>query len=345
MSLDPIVRFTVVNFTMAFPTHLYRFRPLDDALLERELAALQTAFLWSPHFREMNDPMEAFYVLGGAADPLVDILLKPTGKSTRDVYEMVRSTVDNFCLVSLSTSHMALPMWAYYASNFAGMCLEFRTAEMFNGDLQNERLMQVTYADTAPPPLQFHHLGGDRMQKGLEACFSRKRVEWRHEQEWRILTGAGGAKHYVDDALSRIFLGPRIDDDHANRICAIFKDRPTEILRGKVHGYNLRFETVKPATAFANCTRVGAGKLNIEDLLYSREEISSFLEVPISDLEGRLREIVSHPNVEEILSCDISGERGGNAIYIWATYRLRSGRDAWKRIYLDRRLGALPYTD
>lgn len=324
------------------PQHLYRYRPLDGALFERELETLQKALLWSPHFREMNDPMEAFYELGGAADPLLDVLLQPSGKSTRDIYDMVRKTVDNFCLVSLSTSPMALPMWAYYASNFAGMCLEFRTDELFTGDLQNERLTPVTYAETAPPPIQFHELGGDGIQTSLEASFSRKRIEWQHEQEWRILTGAGGARHYVDDALSRIFLGPRIADTHADLICALLKDRPTEILRGEVRGYDLGFETVKPAVKFANCERVGAGKLDMNELLYSRDALEAFLDVPISDLEHLLKTIATRPNAEEIAGCDLSGEHDRKAIYVWTTYRLRSGRDVWKRIYLDSRLRPLP---
>lgn len=324
------------------PQHIYRYRPLDETLFDRELAALQKGFLWSPHFREMNDPMEAFYELGGAADRVLDILLKPSGKSTRDIYDLVRKTVDNFCLVSLSTSHMALPMWAYYASNFGGMCLEFLTDELFTGDFQNERLTPVIYAETAPPPIQFHELGSDGMQTELEACFSRKRVEWRHEQEWRILTGTGGARHYVDDALSRIFLGPRIADAHADQICDLFKDRPTEILRGEVRGHDLRFETVKPALAVANCARTGAGRLDMDTLLYSRDAIEAFLDVPISELENLLRSIAARPNTEEVVDCDLSGQHGGKAIYVWTTYRLRSGRDVWKRVHLDSKLKPLP---
>lgn len=323
------------------PSHLYRYRPLDDALFQRELAALEKAFLWSPHFREMNDPMEAFYELGGAADPVLDALLKPSGKSTRDIYDLARNTFDNFCLVSLSTSHLALPMWAYYASNFAGMCLEFRTDELFTGDFQNERLMPVTYADAPIPPIELHQLVGEGQQMVVEAAFSRKRIEWQHEKEWRILTGAGGARHYLDDALSRVFLGPRITDAHAQAICDLFKDRPTEILRGEIQGYDLRFKTIKASVPVENCERVGAGKMEIDDLLYSHEELEAFLEVPLSDLEALLRSIALRPNAEEIQGCDLSGEYKRQAIYVWTVYRLRSGRDAWKRLYFDRHLNPL----
>lgn len=255
------------------PRYLYRYRPLDDALFEREICALENAFLWSPHFREMNDPMEAFYELGGDADPIIDHLIRPSGKSTRDVYEMARKVIDNFCLVSFSTSHQALPMWAYYASNFAGMCLEFETDPVFVGDFQNERLAPVTYAEAPLPPIQFHQLSD--LETTVEASLSRKRIEWQHEQEWRVLTGAGGPKHYRDDALTRVFLGPRTSDAHAERLCELFKDRPTEILRGSIHGYRLQFETIKSAAPFQACARVGAGKLDLDEIIYDRAEVAS----------------------------------------------------------------------
>jgi hypothetical protein len=318
------------------PKHLYRYRPLDDALVDRELNALKDAFLWSPHFAEMNDPMEAFYELGGIADPVIDRLLASTGKSTSDMYEMARQVIDNFCLVSFSSDHMNLPMWAYYASNFAGMCLEFSTEKIFVGDFQNERLLPVTYAEAPLPPIAFHEL--DAIQPAIESRLSRKRREWQHEKEWRILTGAGGARYYVDDALTRIFLGARMTDANAERICALFKDRPTEILRGRVDGYKLTFEVVKPVTAFADCERVGEGKLDLDELIYDREELAAFLRVPFERLTDELSAIAALPNTQAVSGCDIAGSHDKNAIYVWSEQKLRSDRIAWHKIYFDRHM-------
>lgn len=324
---------------MTPPKHLYRYRPLDDALVKRELSALENAFLWSPHFAEMNDPMEAFYELGGIADPFVDQLLAPTGKTTSDMYAMARRTIDNFCLVSLSSDHTNLPMWAYYASNFAGMCLEFCTEKIFIGDFQNERLLPVNYAEAPLPPIAFHELG--EIQPAIEARLSRKRLEWRHEKEWRIITGAGGARHYVDDALTRIFLGARTTDAHAERICALFKDRPTEVLRSRVRGYELTFEVIKPATPLSDCERVGEGKLDIDELIYDREELTAFLRVPFERLTDQLHAIAALPNTQAISGCDIAGSYDKNAIYVWSEHKLRSGRIAWYKAYFDRHMRPL----
>lgn len=321
------------------PARLYRYRPLDDALLDRELRALEQAFLWSPRFSEMNDPMEAFYELGGVADPMIDQLLAPSGKSTSDMYRMAQSIIDNFCLVSFSSGHLDLPMWAYYASNFAGMCLEFSTEEIFVGDFQNERPLPVTYAKSPLPPIAFHEL--DKVETAIQARLSRKRLEWQHEKEWRILTGAGGARNYLDDALTRIFLGPRTMDAHAERICALFQNRPTEILRGKVVGYELAFDVIKPATPLAACERVGEGKFDLDEIIYDRGELEAFLRVPFDRLSDELRAIAARPNTQAISGCDLSGTHNKNAIYVWSEHKLRSDRIAWRKVYFDRHMKPL----
>lgn len=317
------------------PDLLYRYRSLDPAFAERELDALRGAYVWSPRFGQMNDPMEAFYEMGGVADPMIDHLLKRQGKSTADFYDLAKRTIDNFCLVSFSSSPNDLPMWAYYGGNFAGMCLEFDTADLFVGDFQNERILPVTYAAEPLPPIGLHEVGA---QEAIEARLSRKRVEWQHEKEWRILTGAEGAKHYLDDALVRIYLGPRVSDAHADTICAIFKDRPTEILRGRIRGYELTFDTVSTATPISLCGRVGAGVLNLDDMLLFRDELEGFLTVPLDDLIGVWKAQIARPNAEEISGCDLSGSHNKEALYLWTQYRLRSDRIVWERRYYDRQL-------
>lgn len=130
---------------MKTPPKLYRYRPLEDALLNRELGALRDSYLYSPPFAAMNDPMEAFYETGGPSDRIINAMLAPTGKRINGMYEMLSKMINRFALVSFAGTHEDLPMWAYYGSNFAGMCLEFDAAELAIGDFQNEKLRPVTY--------------------------------------------------------------------------------------------------------------------------------------------------------------------------------------------------------
>jgi hypothetical protein len=322
------------------PANLYRYRPLDDSLIDRELSALQGSFLWSAPFSAMNDPMEAFYELGGPADPSIETILARSGKKAGDMYATLKGMTDRFCLVSFAGTHRNLPMWAYYASNFAGMCLEFDTADLFIGDLQREPLRQVTYAENALAPLELAELLGSSVENAIIARLTRKRIEWSHEKEWRTLSGEGGPKHYLDDALRCVFLGPRVKPMHATRVCTVLDRRPVEVRQGEIRGYDLTFRTLKPACPYDECERVGAGRFNRAEHLHAEKELTEFLSVPLDRLIDECRRTARRPNMEEIVGIDLAGNK--NAIYFWATYKLRNGRVAYHKRYFDRHMRLLP---
>lgn len=298
---------------------------------------MTNAYLWSPRFSQMNDPMEAFYEFGGAGDQAVDRLLRPAGKSTADMYGMAKAVIDGLCLVSFSSTPVDLPLWAYYGGNFAGVCLEFDTDRLFVGDLQGESILPVTYAEKALPPLELWELTS---MEAVTGRLSRKRTEWAHEKEWRILTGAEGPRHYIDEALVRVHLGPRIDKCHARQIRALFDGRPTEVVQGRVSGFSLRFEPVQPAPAATRCARVGSGTLDLDALLWSRDEFEAFLTVPVEQLVEELHRIAAQPNVEAVADCMVSATRP--ALLVQVEQKMRNDRIVYERRYYDARLQSLP---
>lgn len=319
------------------PSRLYRYRPLDDLLIDREMSALQDSYLYAPPFAAMNDPMEAFYETGGPGDRIINAMLAPAGKHVESMYEMLSAMIDRFALISFAGTYENLPMWAYYGSNFAGMCLEFDTSQLDIGDLQNEQLRSVTYAGSALSPLTLADMMPEHLDEAVLARITRKRSEWAHEQEWRFVTGEVGRKHYLDDALLRVFLGPRVKPAHVERVCEVLDRRPVEILQGEIRGFELAFRTIKPACPLESCVRVGAGKFEPDEHVYSKTEIEKFLKVPYGELIDKCIQIALRPNLEEIPEFYISGNRA-DLLYITEIYRLRSGRDVYHKSYLDREL-------
>lgn len=310
---------------MKTPSKLYRYRPLEDGLLDRELGALQNSYLYAAPFSAMNDPMEEFYKSGGGSDRIINAMLS--------------QMIDRLALVSFAATHEDLPMWAYYGSNFAGMCLEFDTTELLIGDFQNEKLRPVTYARGAPPSTI-----ADRANEGNEeaviALITRKRSEWAHEKEWRVITGEIGPKHYLDDALRRVFLGPRVQPGHAARVCEVLDRRPVEVLQGEIDGFELRFRSIKPARAPEECERVGAGGFDQTNIINEQDQLQAFFAGPIDALLHECRRTARRPNLEEISDFDVSVNCKG-ALFIWEIYRLRSGRDVYHKRYFDRRMRLL----
>lgn len=325
---------------MKTPATLYRFRPLEEALLERELAALRDSYLYAPPFAAMNDPMEAFYETGSPKDQVIDALIMPVGKSVASLYKMLADEMDHFALVSFAGTYEDLPMWAYYGSNFAGMCLEFDSATLTIGDFDGEKLLPVTYARRPLPPITLADLTLERMEEAVVSRISRKRSEWAHEKEWRFLTGEIGPRHYLDNALRRVFLGPRVDPEHARRVCEVLDHRPVEVLQGEVHGFELGFRSIKPARSYDECERVGSGTIAIGVFPAHRAELEGFLSVPFERLEDHWRDLVRHPNLERIDDFDVSGTHR-NALFVSEIYKLRNGREVYRKSYFDRQMRPL----
>lgn len=319
------------------PQTLYRFRWLDANTFAREMDALENSYLFAPPFHAMNDPMEAFYETGSPADGLIDAVFKSSGKSAKDMYKLVEDMIANFALVSFTGTYEALPLWAYYANNFAGMCLEFDTDRLFVGDFQQERLLPVTYARHALPPIGFHDFGPATMENAVLARITRKRSEWSHEKEWRFITGAVGKKHYLDDALTRVYLGPRIDPNHADRICNVLANRPVDVLQGAVRGFELDFALKQKAKPLDQCVRVGAGKFDPATHLYAEAELRAFLGDSYDKLVAECRATILRPNVEEPAGIDIPASRK-DAIYFHTRFKLRNGRDVYEKRYFDKKM-------
>lgn len=321
------------------PQTLYRFRWLSPDTFDREMTALENSYLYAPPFSAMNDPMEAFYETGGPGDRIVDAMLSPSGKNVQDMYKMLDEMVANFALVSFTGTYEALPLWAYYANNFSGMCLEFDTEQLFIGDFQNEKLRSVTYARHALPSIGPHDFGTG-MEEAVIARITRKRVEWSHEKEWRVITGSVGPKHYLDDALKRVYLGPRIDETHAQRICKILSRRPVEVLQGQVRGFELEFTVRQKAAPLAECERVAAGKFDHQEHLYAEKELRQFLGASYGKLVEECEATVLRPNTVQLAGIDIAGSRS-DAIYFYTQFKLRNGHEVCDRRYFDKRMRPL----
>ena len=306
------------------PPVLFRYRPLENDLLTRELEALKKAYVFAPPFGKMNDPMEAFYETGGIGDQFVDEVLKQGGVSSHDFYKPLKEMTDRSALISFSTTHEYLPMWAYYASNFAGMCLEFSTAQLVTGDLKDEHLLEVEYVTSPASPIDLTDIFAKDQSSRVVKRLAQKRIEWRHEEEWRFVTGEAGPKHYLDDALRRVYIGPRADPSHVAAICETLAGRPVEILQGEINGYSMTFQTIQVATPWSEAERQVEFKFMGPEELPDQSELEGFLSVPYETLADTCVALAKHPNMEEFCGIGLSGRN--EALYIWTTYLLRNGR-------------------
>ena len=117
-------------------------------------------------------------------------------------------------------------MWAHYAEQHTGFCLEF--------DIDNDFFRPITSAikvkyDAILPELNVMQLPNDPSGE-LGMKLVTKAEDWKYEQEWRIVKKGIGTQNFPEDALSGVILGCRIVPENREksiRWCSKRKYRPT----------------------------------------------------------------------------------------------------------------------
>lgn len=220
------------------PERLYRYRPCSDEPLEREPDALVQSYLYAPSFASMNDPMEAFFEVGGDRDQRFTRLAPGADKTLANLYGQVTGIVEKAGLTAFSATHEDLPRWAYCASNFAGFCLEFDTAALPLGDLHGEELHAVPYAERALPAASIAAIFKHARDPGsvVNARLSRKRMEWAHEREWRYITGASGETIFCTRPCDAFFSVPECNQRTLPASAPCFRTGPWRCSRALCGG-------------------------------------------------------------------------------------------------------------
>jgi len=326
---------------MIAPPRLYRFRNLsghtsDEGvnIFEREMDALKNSYLYASSFYSMNDPMEAFYSVGGENDLLISEFIGSEFNLLENSEEILRNTIDNFALVSFSSTYSEYPMWAYYAGNFSGMCLEFDVNRFTISDFKNEPLRKVNYSSIPLPPISFKDFSVGNIGEEMLIRVIQKREEWAHEKEWRYLTGEVGRKYYADNALIRIFLGPRISQTHRDYICELMKSRGVEVIQLSVIGYEFKEEIILHKNV--QCERVGQGGIYPEeDLKLISNELKNFFGEYYEKFLLECNELSINANMESIFDIHMSKFDSVKAVYVGVIYKLRNGTEKFERRYYD----------
>lgn len=222
------------------PEKLFKYVSLynDPDKDGKRLASLKRGELYLGSFSEYNDPFEGTFLFIDE-DKLTDI-----GWKEGVVSDIYRSLTDGRRICSLAgTSEQNLPMWAYYANNHRGYCIEYSFA-----DEQKANIFPVAYEDKRPEAtLQFADLLNDvtnvafnnpdaspsekidqltpesaRAYVVIFLAMAAKHESWSHEREYRIID------LYNHDRFpaipSKIYAGKDCSEENLKRLTDITKD-------------------------------------------------------------------------------------------------------------------------
>ncbi|MGL5436760.1 MAG: DUF2971 domain-containing protein [Lachnospiraceae bacterium] len=211
------------------PTTLYKYVGLDDDKRSNELKLnyLEQGKISLSSFGNFNDPFE------GKFFRFDKNMLAEKGWNIDRIKQYYESVVRNFkysCLSGVGEQNM--PMWAYYANNHSGFCVEYQLI-----DKQKKYIYPVTYEPERMPAntiitnllhelFTLKRLGkthkeiSDEGNVYLQLLFlslAAKHKSWEHEKEYRIISPFEDFPAYP----SKIYIGMNCKEEYKDRLIQI----------------------------------------------------------------------------------------------------------------------------
>jgi hypothetical protein len=187
---------------------LFRYRNAS----ENTLAELAEKKAWYSRYDQLNDPFEGVYVNLSGEGFLDDL-------------------IQQFRLCCFSTHRDSLLLWAHYADNHRGICLEYELPE----EVFRTQFFPVKYSDVQPV---LNNVNRDPAAGTLSihidreaAVFLTKSTDWAYEGEYRTLRLAEqpdsrGEKHALPGTLSAVYFGLRAERAAMMLVEKILHSRP-----------------------------------------------------------------------------------------------------------------------
>lgn len=216
----------------AKPPCLYRYRRLGEKT-EQEITALIKGYIYCPTFSEMNDPMESSYRISSRFQA------NPNSEKSRI---RVQAALGKVGIASMSEIHDHEPMWAHYADQFKGMCVQYSTNRLLKGLSKDIAITRMMYSEKEPVLLDDSSTSIDRAR----LCLSSKTVRWASEREWRIFKEERGEASYGDQKpITGILLGARISSQDEERVIDTCKMLNVPVAKMTIDAYKLKFNRIR----------------------------------------------------------------------------------------------------
>lgn len=207
----------------SFPTILYKYRTTEQALM-----FLDNSNAYFAKAKEFNDPFECkmdietnvtreelvYYLneqqYAGNAYEKADEMLSNPAKFHEITQEAVESVIDTLGIFCCSTVCDSILMWAHYAHNHEGFCLEFDISK----DIDFFCFPKKVEYDTEYPSIDYY----THSEEVTNALFHKYKA-WEYEEEYRIVKlGFSGLHEMNPLALKNIIVGCKTSDDDLHKV-------------------------------------------------------------------------------------------------------------------------------
>jgi hypothetical protein len=150
--------------------------------------------------------------------------------------KLVQAKIANIGVLSLTTDPSNILMWAQYANNHKGICLEVNIPE------DTHSLKNVNY-HKQQPDFAIHEAVNEKHGRLLDLFYTKSK-DWKHEAEWRMVAIKGNeAKEIPGAVIKKIICGINFSNETKMKMAeSIGREISTNQLRMK-RNYKLYYGT------------------------------------------------------------------------------------------------------
>ena len=229
------------------PSKLYKFQPFE----ENRISTVLNNKLWFTLPKDMNDPFDSRGVCWNYQE-IGDFLKSHLSEEKVNRYNSIDDIVngaissmrDNIRITCFSEELYSMPMWAHYANNHTGFCIEYDFTSLGYNNTLTKNLFPVGYETKRYNITNLFKmaLSGkyDTRIKLLFFLMNLKHSSWSYEKEWRIIDTRELSQEpfmggLVDCSINpmAIYLGINFDENKIYNVKNKFSNTDTPIYRLK----------------------------------------------------------------------------------------------------------------
>jgi len=206
------------------PQKLFRYRSIKN--LQRELDAIEQGYLHCSSYIKLNDPMEGLYTSSNVLRESEDY---------RIVRQAIHDDKVNIGICSLSEVHDHELMWAHYADQFSGICIEYNLSRLLSNLPEDVDFVRMFYDERGPTVYR------SKKSELAKMVLSYKNYRWLYEREWRMFAGRGNVHYSRRSCITRVYLGNRMKAADKRQVQTSLKKLgiPTSVM--SIKRYSIHF--------------------------------------------------------------------------------------------------------
>lgn len=191
---------------------------------DRTLDIIKNNRIYAPRVEQLNDPFEGLYINFTVLGMMGDSIARGIGNRKRVLENMYKQRI-----ISMSKSARIPQLWAYYAQNYTGVCLVFRT----NNTFKDYRDIVYYRSDDNPYIAGINDM--DIIREIGEINLFYKQIDWQSEQEVRIRCNSENEfLQFESQELIAVILGQNISHCMKNQIIEECEKMSKEVYIAKI---------------------------------------------------------------------------------------------------------------